>query len=125
MKEFSGTESILIVDDEQILTELAAEILGDAGYEVAKAFNGEDALKALSERNFDLLFTDIIMPGMTGYRLVNEVIEKYPDIKILLTSGYQIRNQHQSVPEELLTKVVTKPYGDRKLLKAIRECLDA
>ena len=93
-------------------------------HKVAKAFNGEEALQILTETKIDLLFTDIIMPGMTGYRLVNEVNAKYPDVKVLLTSGYQIRSKNNLVSQELLSKVVTKPYGDLKLLRAIRECLD-
>lgn len=124
MTEFNGTESILVVDDEATLTELAAEILTDAGYAVTTAHDGEEALKYLANGSYDLLFTDIIMPGMTGYRLVKEVETLYPHMKILLTSGYQIRKETNDISPELLEKIVSKPYGDKKLLRAIRLCLD-
>ena len=124
MTELRGTESILVVDDEPVLTELAAEILSDAGYQVKTSYSGEEALRLMSNFDFDMLFTDVIMPGMTGYRLVKEVLDQYPNTKILLTSGYQLRNKSPDIPEKLLNNVVTKPYGDRKLLRAVRACLD-
>jgi CheY-like chemotaxis protein len=122
--EYSGTESILVVDDEEILLEMAREILLVAGYQVDTASNGADALNMLKQKPYDLLFTDVIMPGMTGYRLVKEAAQVAPDTKVLLTSGYQVGHEQTDIDPELIAKVVQKPYGDKKLRKAVRDCLD-
>lgn len=115
--------SILVVDDEPALTQLADDMLSIAGYQVTTCTSGHDALNILTQQRFDLLFTDLIMPGMTGYRLVHEVQRLYPDLKILLTSGYQINQDQDYVSQELLDRLVSKPYGDKQLLKAVSECL--
>lgn len=122
--EYAGTESILVVDDEAILLEMASEILSVAGYQVQTASSGNEALNHLKSRKFDLLFTDVIMPGMTGYRLVKEAGEIDPDMKVVLTSGYQVSHEQTDVDPEILEAVVQKPYGDKKLRRAIRFALD-
>ena len=122
--QFSGSESILIVDDEEILLEMANEILQTAGYKTATANNAMKALELLREDSFDLLFTDVIMPGMTGYQLVKEAQKIAPDMKILLTSGYQVGYEQTDIDSKLLDAVVSKPYGDLKLCRAVRNILD-
>ena len=122
--QFSGTESILIVDDEEILLEMANEILHTAGYKTATANNAMRALELLHEDSYDLLFTDVIMPGMTGYQLVKEAQKIAPDMKILLTSGYQVGYEQTDIDSKLLDAVVSKPYGDLKLCRAVRNILD-
>ena len=123
--DYSGTESILVVDDEDILLEMAREILLVAGYKVDTANSGPDALNKLKEHQYDLLFTDVIMPGMTGYRLVKEAALIAPDTKVLLTSGYQVGHEQTDIDPDLINNVVQKPYGDKKLRKAVRQCLDS
>ena len=122
--QFSGNESILIVDDEEILLEMANEILQTAGYTTATANNAMSALELLREDSYDLLFTDVIMPGMTGYQLVKEAQKIAPDMKILLTSGYQVGYEQTDIDSKLLDAVVSKPYGDLKLCRAVRNILD-
>ena len=122
--KYSGTESILVVDDEDILLDMASEILETAGYGVSKANNGPKALEMLADNQFDLLFTDVIMPGMTGYQLVKEARKIAPDMKILLTSGYQVGYEQTDIDTKLLDQIVTKPYGDLKLCRAVRNTLD-
>lgn len=122
--QFSGSESILIVDDEEILLEMANEILQTAGYKTATANNALKAIELLGENDFDLLFTDVIMPGMTGYQLVKEAQKIAPDMKILLTSGYQVGYEQTDIDSKLLDAVVSKPYGDLKLCRAVRNILD-
>ena len=122
--QYSGTESILIADDEEILLGMANEILETAGYKTDTANNGEKAVDLLSTNRYDLLFTDVIMPGMTGYQLVKEAQKINPDMKILLTSGYQVGYQQTDIDQKLLDEVVSKPYGDLKLCRAVRKILD-
>ena len=122
--QYSGNESVLIVDDENILLEMANEILLTAGYQTATANNAATAIEMLKENKYDLLFTDVIMPGMTGYQLVKEAQKIAPDMKVLLTSGYQVGYQQTDIDSKLLDEVVTKPYGDLKLCRAVRTKLD-
>ena len=122
--QFSGSESILIVDDEDILLEMANEILQTAGYKTQMANNAPKAIDLLKENTYDLLFTDVIMPGMTGYQLVKEAQKIAPDMKILLTSGYQVGYEQTDIAPKLLDTIVSKPYGDLKLCRAVRNVLD-
>ena len=122
--QFTGDESILVVDDEEILLEMAGEILQTAGYHVTKANSGPKAVEMLESGEYDLLFTDVIMPGMTGYQLVKEAGKIAPEMKVLLTSGYQVGYEQTDIDPKLLDTVVSKPYGDLKLCRAVRNALD-
>jgi len=78
----------------------------------------------MTESSFDLLFTDIIMPEMSGYELAAEVRKKYPEMKIQLTSGYDSTIPDNNDDVILKNNLLAKPYGDVKLLKIIRNTLD-
>jgi PAS domain S-box-containing protein len=86
--DYSGHETILVVDDEDALCNLTNEILVKHGYKVLCASSGEKALEILETETVDLLFSDVIMPGMDGYELASRVNEGYPDIKIQMASGF-------------------------------------
>ena len=81
--------AVLLVEDELLVRELASEDLGDAGFEVTAANDGDEALAYLREgRRFDLLFTDIRMPGETdGWQLAREARQMLPDIRIIYATG--------------------------------------
>ncbi len=123
-RDYYGTESILVVDDEEALANLASEILRRAGYQVVSVENAEQALNVMKLESFDLLFSDVIMPGISGYVLASEVRKKYPLTKIQLVSGYN-SNIPTSQEDSLLKKqMMNKPYGNMKLLRTIRTLLD-
>ena len=118
-----GHETILVVDDDDQLRNLAKEILSSCGYHIITAINGEDALNILAKMSVDLVFSDIIMPKMDGFQLAAEVTARYPDIKIQLTSGF-IDDKHQYMVNKKLSKdVLHKPYSEEILLTTIRERL--
>lgn len=81
--------AVLLVEDELLVRELASEDLGDAGFEVTAANDGDEALGYLREgHRFDLLFTDIRMPGATdGWQLAREAREMLPDIRVIYATG--------------------------------------
>jgi len=122
--DFSGSETILIVDDEPVLVKLASEILSRFGYQVEKAESGEQALAILENKSVDLMLSDIIMPDMDGYQLAAIVRETYPDIKIQLASGFSDERNLGIVNDSLRHDLLHKPYKSEELLAKVRFVLD-
>jgi len=119
-----GNEKILAVDDEEGLLELAQDTLQMLGYQVITAKNGAQALSLLEQNtDIDLLFSDIVMPGgIDGYELAKKALEKYPDLKILLTSGYTGKVIGGG-PSSLKSNILSKPYNHYQLAHRIRALL--
>jgi hemerythrin-like metal-binding protein len=119
-----GHETILAVDDEEGLLELAQDSLEMLGYRVFTAADGQSALDILtSGESIDLLFSDVVMPGgIDGYDLAELATAHYPDLKILLTSGYTGKStgERPSTPDLPLLK---KPYSHFQLAHQIRGLL--
>jgi signal transduction histidine kinase/ActR/RegA family two-component response regulator len=116
-----GTETILLVDDNQSLLEVTRRNLASWGYKVIAAANGRAALAILeSGERVDLLFTDIVMPGgMSGPELASAARRVTPRLKVLFTTGYTAEASEQRAED-----VVYKPYDRRELARAIRAALD-
>ncbi len=119
----SGTETILIVDDEPALVKLSSTILKQNGYHVFTAGNAQQALDILEKESVDLLLSDVIMPDMDGYQLAAAVMEKYPDIKIQLASGFSDDRHLDMSDNSLHEHLLHKPYHSKTLLKRIRQLL--
>ena len=91
MSAAPGGGTVLIVEDQDIVRELAATVLGGSGYLTMEAATGSEALQLLAGRKpgeIDLLLTDVILPGMSGRELADRVRSEFPEIKVLFTSGY-------------------------------------
>jgi len=117
-----GNETILVVDDEPQLRALAQTILAAKGYHVLTATNGIEALAVLKENSVDLMFSDIIMPKMNGYLLVEKAQTLYPELKILLASGFKGDQSESNIM--LDEPIIAKPYENKCLLRRVRDCLD-
>jgi len=120
-----GNESILVVDDEKSLRDLCVVLLEGQGYEVTAAKDGEQALSLLEQHSFALVLSDVVMPNMDGYMLAREIQRRWPEIKIQLVSGFTDGLQVSLEDESLHQNLIQKPYKLDKLLKRIRELLDA
>lgn len=123
----TGSEVILVVDDEEQLVEVATIYLSDLGYKILQATGIEPALAILqSDEKIDLLFSDIIMPGsMDGIDLAEAAMELRPEIKVLLASGYNPYNtDHGSMENSLNCKRLNKPYNKTEVAQAVRTLLD-
>jgi two-component system cell cycle sensor histidine kinase/response regulator CckA len=123
----SGSETILLVEDEEELRELAKLILEQYKYRVLEAGSGVQALKVWEEHaeEIDLLLTDMVMPeGMTGRDLAERLQAERPGIKVLYSSGYSpdVVGGYFKLPENSF--FLPKPYHPPKLAQAVRECLD-
>lgn len=123
LDDLSGTETILLVDDEAALLRMATKFLTRKGYKVLEAEGARQALDILGKEPVDLIVSDIIMPDMSGYQLASIVQERYPDIKIQLTSGFHETRGIDMVNEDLREALLRKPYRSKDLLKKIRALL--
>jgi two-component system cell cycle sensor histidine kinase/response regulator CckA len=122
-----GDETILLVEDDGGVRDMALEILEHLGYTVMSAANGGEAF-LLVERyggHIDLLMTDVVMPGMNGRELAERLLRLKPEMKVLFTSGYteNVIVHHGVVDKNL--NFIGKPYSLNALAKKIREVLDA
>jgi PAS domain S-box-containing protein len=120
-----GQPVVLVVEDEFLVLEVTAMLLGELGYEVLKAGNGIKAMEILKEdRPIHLLFTDVIMPGgMSGFDVAREARRLRQDIRILFASGYSGSvEQHPDTPRAPL---LAKPYGPEQLAREVSAVLAA
>ncbi|VAW98300.1 hypothetical protein MNBD_GAMMA22-2451 [hydrothermal vent metagenome] len=122
----TGNESILIVDDEFDLLQLAAQYISDLNYTFYTAENAEQALIILKGNlTIDLLFSDIVMPGgINGYELANLALELKPDIKVLLTSGFTSQSMLNNNKSHFAKNLLSKPYRKIELAQRLRKVLD-
>ncbi|MFA5112312.1 MAG: response regulator, partial [Desulfobaccales bacterium] len=121
-----GTETILVVEDEDMVRQFTVKILDRLGYLVLGASNGEEALQLAEghEGRIDLLMTDVVMPGMNGRQLADELTRIRPGTAVLFTSGYtESIIVNQGVVEKSLN-FIGKPYSPQAIAKKIRELLD-
>ncbi|MBO6520684.1 MAG: PAS domain S-box protein [Rhodospirillales bacterium] len=121
-----GTESILIVDDEPDLAEVAKTILDDLGYTTTAVMDGASALEILeNDRKVDLLLSDVIMPGMNGYELADTALKHHPHLRVLLTSGYTGKTSINNRKAGAKYPLLRKPYSNRNVALEVRRVLDA
>ena len=122
-----GTETILMVEDDDMVRDYAEQVLSRLGYRVTSAPSGEDALTVVrnSEHGFDLLLTDIILTGMNGKALAGEIASVIPGIKVLFTSGYTEDIIAERGILEKGINFIGKPYTAAALAAKVRETLDS
>lgn len=127
-KNVGGRERILVVEDDEDVRAISTAMLEDLGYDVCEAENGVSALQLLqtSEQSFDLLFTDIVMPGgISGPQLATKAIALFPTLKVLFTSGFSeaavLRDNEISQSKNL----ISKPFQLDDLAKMVRAQLDS
>jgi len=122
----TGSETILLVDDEVDLLQLAELYLTDLGYRTRTAENASQALKILAEDGeIDLLFSDVVMPGgINGYELAEMATQQHASLKVLLTSGFTSKTITQNGLERFAVHLLSKPYRKADLARQIRQVLD-
>jgi PAS domain S-box-containing protein len=123
----SGTETVLLVEDEESVRKLTCTFLDDEGYKVIEANSGAHALELAANAAvpIHILLTDIVMPGMNGHSLAQRMLALRPEMKILYVSGYAGGFEPHSQILEDGTIVVSKPFSRKALLGKLREVLDS
>ncbi len=123
----AGSETILILEDEFILLELAQDILREYGYKLLPATSSEEALEIWKEKSeeIDLLLTDIVMPtGLSGRELADKLIQEKPDLKVIFASGFTAETAIEGLTLEEGLNFLAKPYTPENLIKTVRNRLE-
>jgi two-component system cell cycle sensor histidine kinase/response regulator CckA len=121
-----GSETILVVEDDEVVRQLVTRILQSGGYRMLEASDGSNALQICQqcEGQIELVLTDLVMPQMSGPALTEKLKELYPGIRIVYTSGYAddaiVRHGHLDPGMPF----IQKPFSPNNLLQKVREVLD-
>jgi two-component system NtrC family sensor kinase len=126
-QESVGSETVLLVEDEEEVRRFAVQVLNEAGYRVHAASNAADALEILrNDSSIALLFTDVVLPGgMNGRQLADRALQERPDLKVIYATGYT-RNaiiHHGRLDADV--ELLTKPFTADTLARKVRAALDS
>jgi len=121
-----GDKTVLLVDDEEIVIDVAVELLKKLGYNVIEAGSGKEAIQLFGEwcDKIDMVILDIIMPDIGGGEVYDRIKEIDPQVKVLLSSGYSIDGQATDILERGCNSFIQKPFSMAVLSKKIREVLN-
>jgi len=121
-----GSETILLVDDEEYILDMTRELLESLGYTVATRTSGVEALRAFqaNPRRFDLVVTDQTMPKLTGIDLATKIKALRDDIPVILCSGFSAGIAHRKQGTTSIQKLLNKPVLKHELAAAVRNTLD-
>ena len=118
------SDKILIVDDELEIANMVGELLNLAGYECFMANSGDSALKALGKREFGLVVTDIMMPGMSGIELLIEIKKAFPDVAVIMVTGVDDRKMAIHTLELGAYGYIIKPFNRNEILINVVSALE-
>lgn len=123
---FRGTETVLLVDDEDIILDVGRAMLRKLGYKILTAQSGRQALDLYRQGNeqIALVILDMIMPGMRGGDVFDRLREMNSEIKVLLSSGYNINGEAADILERGCAGFIQKPFNLKELSRKLREILD-
>ena len=121
-----GSETVLFVDDEDMIIEIAEEMFEQLGYKVLIARSGKEAIETYEKNkdNIDIVLLDMIMPDMSGSDTYDRMKELDPDIKVLLSSGYSLEGRATEILDRGCNGFIQKPFKMKELSQKLREILD-
>ncbi len=119
-----GRETVLLVEDEDMVADLMERVLTRAGYQVIRRCDGHDALDKAADKGFDLLLTDVVMPRVGGIELARQLTGRRPDLPVLFISGYTDSALAYQVGNGAPPDLLQKPFTPQDLLRRVREALD-
>ncbi|HEY3013172.1 MAG TPA: PAS domain-containing protein [Gemmatimonadales bacterium] len=122
-----GSETILLVEDEEAVRSVAARVLLNQGYTILQACNGAEALTVLERLggSVDLILTDVVMPDMGGLELTARLRDRWPELKVVYMSGYAEGDKLQPGIQDSARSFLQKPFSAESLMLKVREVLDA
>ena len=121
-----GTETLLLVDDEEVIIEVGTQLLEKIGYDVLVARCGEEAIDVYSENidRIDMVILDLIMPDMKGGLVYDALKGINPHVKVLLSSGYSVNGQATEILNRGCNGFIQKPFNTKDISQKIRDILD-
>ena len=127
VRDLTGRERILIVEDEESVRTFSARALSVTGYEVHEAESGEEALEKLDEIDgqLDLIISDVVMPEMDGSTLLKHVRQRYPELKVIFVSGYAEESVRRDLEDDRSVEFLPKPYSLDQINSKVKEVLQA
>ena len=122
----SGSETVLFVDDEDMIVEVAEELFEQLGYKVLTAGSGKEAIETYekNKERIDMVLLDMIMPDMSGGDTYDSLKEVDPDIKVLLSSGYSLEGRATEILDRGCNGFIQKPFKMKELSQKLRGILD-
>jgi len=116
---------VLVVDDESIIAQLIADVLGGEGYDVDAAPHGVAALERLEQRTYDVVLSDLRMPELDGLGLFREIEQRYPDLlhRFVFITGTSEHADYQGFIDDVKVPVLTKPFDMADLVRVVQELL--
>jgi CheY-like chemotaxis protein len=121
-----GSETVLLVDDEEMALEVGGELLKKLGYSVLGAEGGREAVEIYeaNKDTIDLVLLDIVMPGMGGGKVYDRMKEINPNVKVLLSSGYSIDGEAREILDRGCDAFIQKPFNIQELSQGLKSVLE-
>jgi two-component system cell cycle sensor histidine kinase/response regulator CckA len=121
-----GTETLLLVDDDESVIEVGTEMLSRAGYQILTASSGQEAVEIFrtSKEKIALIILDLIMPEMGGRRCLEELLAIDPEVRVLIATGYYANGPKQEIIDAGARGFIRKPFETKQILVEIRKILD-
>src|SRR6185295_9573068 len=113
--------SILVVDDEEAVRETLADMLEAMNHTVVMVTSGQQAIQKLAGDSFDLVFTDLAMPEMDGWETAREIRKRWPDMNIILVTGYGLGAVPPAGGNELIDGIIGKPFDFNQVSRTLKE----
>lgn len=118
-------QKILVVEDEYLSRNNLCKFLAGEGYIIRDAANGAEALEKITSESFDLVITDFVMPHVDGLRLIELVRGKWPQLPLILITGYLSAHAGEMILEGRAARIITKPIDLDELLTAVKRTLES
>jgi CheY-like chemotaxis protein/anti-sigma regulatory factor (Ser/Thr protein kinase) len=115
--------TILVIEDEETVRCLLCDILADGGHEVEAACNGSEGIAVFNKKRFDLVFTDLGMPGMSGWQVAKEIKKLNKNTPVALITGWKIKIQKNEMLKNGVDMIVNKPFQLEQVLRLVQEGL--
>jgi len=117
--------TILIAEDDRAVREFVTRALRHDGHDITAVSDGQQALNALEKGRFDMLLADIVMPQLDGIALALKAAKDYPDLPVLLMTGYAAERQRAHNLDALIRDVIPKPFTLQEIREAVRKMLSS
>lgn len=116
--------NVLVAEDNPAVREFITRALTSAGYTVAPAIDGQQALDMLALNKYDVLVSDIVMPNVDGIALAMKAVRLFPALRIVMISGYAQERMRAHNLDALVHKVIAKPFSLEEICEAVKNALE-